>query len=126
MSVGHRKKLTDDPEGTPVATRTDFWQQVKETAFGVLQIRPAEMWGLTLIELIEMAEARSKEKVTHYEFAYRRTAWLAANLMNATGTLKQPVTVDLLLGIDSTEDSRPINEEDRTKAFRDLVEKFNQ
>ncbi|WP_155477177.1 hypothetical protein [Heliobacterium mobile] len=99
---------------------------MKETAFGVLQIRPAEMWGLTLIELIEMAEARSKEKVTHYEFAYRRTAWLAANLMNATGTLKQPVTVDLLLGIDSTEDSRPINEEDRTKAFRDLVEKFNQ
>ncbi|MTV51037.1 phage tail assembly chaperone [Heliobacillus mobilis] len=104
----------------------DFWKQVKETAFGVLKLRPTEMWGLTLMELIEMAEARNKETVTHYELSYRRTAWLAANLMNAAGTLKQPVTVDLLLGIDSTEDARPINEEDRTKAFRDLVEKFNQ
>ncbi|MCW2279110.1 phage tail assembly chaperone [Heliophilum fasciatum] len=102
----------------------EFWPQIKMIAFGVLSLRPHEMWAITLTELIEMADAYGKETVRRMESEYHRTAWLSANLMNTMGTLKRPVTVDMLLGREK-DDSEIQTSEDRKQAFQELLEKFN-
>lgn len=45
-----------------------------------------------------MTGAYYRQQAARLELDFERTAWLAANIMNASGNLKHPVTVERLLG----------------------------
>lgn len=92
-----------------------------------MKLKPADFWELTLTELSEMIEAHSKELQRQTEAEYYRTAWLAANLMNATGNYKQHITPDKLLGINArNKQARQITLEERDRAFDELLKKFDR
>jgi len=91
----------------------------------VFKLRPEEFWGLTLTELGDMIVAYSEEERRQDEADYYRTAWLASHLMNATGHYKQPITPDKLLGKKKPA-AQTMTKEDRDKAMKDLLAKFNK
>ncbi|WP_264672930.1 phage tail assembly chaperone [Heliophilum fasciatum] len=97
---------------------------MKKAAFRSLRITPDEFWNLTLDELLTMLEAVHEKERELQEAEYNRTAWLAANLMNASGNLKRPVTPDLLLG-KQTEYKR-IDREEQLQTLEKLQKQFNK
>lgn len=53
---------------------------------------------------------------------YERTAWLAANIMNASGNMKKPVSADDLLGRKKGANKAEFaSKEEREKAFAEFV-----
>ncbi len=103
------------------------WAEIKKLAFGPLRLKPAEFWALTMTELAEMAEAYAEHSRQKEEAAYHRTAWLAANLMNATGNYKQHITPEKLLGQKKAA-AQPlkITRAERERQFNELLKKFNK
>lgn len=72
-----------------------------------------------------MTEAYSKEEARRIEMDYERTAWLAANIMNASGNMKKLVTADDLLGRKKkANEQRFSSKEEREKALNELLKKF--
>lgn len=62
-------------------------------AYGLLALRPWEVGRCTPAELVAMLEAAREREDERVELI----AWHCANLMNASGNLKQPVSVASLL-----------------------------
>ena len=62
-------------------------------AYGLLELRPWEIGRCTPAELLAMLEAVQEREDARVELI----AWHCANLMNASGNLKQPVSVASLL-----------------------------
>ncbi|SFH22951.1 Phage tail assembly chaperone protein, TAC [Desulfotomaculum arcticum] len=102
------------------------WGELKMLAFGPLQLKPAEFWELTITEFAEMLEAYTEFKHQTEEATYHRTAWLAANLMNATGNYRTLITPEKLLGKTQTAAAKPITSEERDIQFQELLKKFNK
>jgi hypothetical protein len=75
-----------------------------------------------------MTHAYYKEQTSRLELDYERTAWLAANIMNASGNLKRPVTVDRLLGKkdNNRQYKRFRSAEERERELNKILEKFNK
>lgn len=73
-----------------------------------------------------MIEAVTKEEVRFWEMEYEKTAWLSSNIMNASGNLKKPIDVDMLLGRKkkAQENKYFKSAEERQKAFEELQKKF--
>lgn len=73
-------------------------------AYGMLDLTPHELRALTVTELQEMAQAK------HTFLAERDKGWrefiaaMVANLMNASGNMKEPIRPSDLLGQDRLEE----------------------
>ncbi|MBC9786295.1 phage tail assembly chaperone [Heliobacterium chlorum] len=103
-------------------TRSD-WTLLRQAAFGSLRITSIEFWQLTLAELLDMLEAVHENESKRQEAEYLRTAWLAANLMNATGNVKRPVTPDMLLGKEVA--AKRVPRTDQIRTLEELQREFN-
>lgn len=77
-------------------------------SYGLLRLRPWEIGRCTPAELAAMLEAAQEQEERTVELL----AWHCANLMNASGNLKQPVTVASLL-------NRPTLAMRKKKAMKD-------
>ena len=82
---------------------------------------------MTLTDIVEMVDAYIKDQTNTQELAYIRTAWLAANIMNSMGTLKRPVTVEILLGKKlSDPEKKTMTAEEQQQRLDELIKKFKK
>ena len=71
-------------------------------AYGLLGLTPWEFTRLTRTEFSQMAEARVDLLRADDERWMRRLAWVVMWVINSSGKLEQPITVDDLLGTRDT------------------------
>ena len=80
---------------------------------------PDELWSLTPVEAQLAIEAR----VEMQEQEWKRTAWATAHIMNATGRLKRPITLQRLLpGLYGKSKARRYTDEEWEEQKRQLEE----
>jgi hypothetical protein len=58
---------------------------VKQWGYGLLNLKPDELFLLTLPELFDMVNAKVVQQYTDQDKEYERTAWFTSLLMSATG-----------------------------------------
>ena len=74
-----------------------------------------------------MVDAYIKDQSYTHELDYIRTAWLAANIMNSMGTLKRPVTVEILLGKQLGDPQKKVmTADEQQQILEELINKFKQ
>ena len=78
-------------------------------AYGLLGLTPGAFAALTPRDFYEMVAAQQEERLFWRELA----AWVVAHLANASSNLKQPATMDTLLGPEWT--LRRIKQAERRK-----------
>lgn len=70
----------------------EFWDAIFLVGYGALELKPAELWALTPVELYHMMSGYRWRAERQYEML----AWHAANVMQPH--VKKRLSVPLLLG----------------------------
>jgi hypothetical protein len=95
-----------------------------------LGLKPSEFWSLTLVEYNELVDAFVYEQKRKFEETHHLLAWHAANVMNASGNLKKPVTVEKLIGGNKenrpTKQGRVMSREEQRRKLDELKKKFGR
>ena len=80
--------------GKKLTTGAEWWQRLYWYAFGPLQLRHADLWDITLGEILDLIDG-----YRYREYLETRRAMTAAALVaNASGNLKRQVRVEDLVG----------------------------
>lgn len=73
------------------------WDELQKLAYGSLGMKPNEFWELIPSEFLLMVDAFNEAEERKWDNYQHILAWHAANIMNAAGNLKRPVSIDQLL-----------------------------
>lgn len=112
---------------------------MKRQGYGLLGLKPDELFSLTLPEYSDMVNAKLSYEVVEEDRTYERTAWQTSLLMSATGNYGKK-------GIDpkklytrqydemgnplNTNESQgaftPIDKTEKDKKLNELMKKFNK
>lgn len=71
-------------------------KEIKKIGYGVLKLKPSELWILSARELLDMYEASSEITSEDFDIEMQRTSWFTSLLMNVSGNLKRRVKPDKL------------------------------
>lgn len=75
-----------------------------------------------------MLEAVDADEADKFELQQRLFAWQTAHLMNASGNMKNRITVEKLLGKSNDnkpEDANKVDRDEKNRKLQELKEKFN-
>lgn len=104
--------------------------------YGLLRLKPDELFSLTLVEFYDMVNARQAFTFVEDDREMERLAWQTSLLMNATGNYKKQIAPDKLYkrhyddyGNEVTTGHgayTPITPEDKEARWQELIGKFNR
>lgn len=81
---------------------------------------PEQFWGLTPVQFFLMVKAHGEEEARRIEALQMLLAWHAANVMNASGNLKRPISVEKLLGKQKKKQRSNLNPHTKRENFEKL------
>lgn len=99
---------------------------MQKFAYGTLGLKPGEFWELTPREFRLMADGFAEEEKRRFENLHHLLAWHAANVMNASGNLKRPVSVEKLLGKKSRKQGKTLTPEEQKAELERLKKLFGR
>jgi hypothetical protein len=112
---------------------------VKQNGYGLLGLKPDELFSLTLPEYYDMLHAKLTYNALQDDKEMERTAWFTSLLMSATGNygkkgiepkkLYERQMDEMGNPIKSTENHgafTPIDKEEKEKKLNELIAKFNK
>lgn len=112
---------------------------MKQYGYGLLGLKPDELFSLTLPEYLDMVNAKLTMKYVEEDKTYERTAWQTSLLMSATGNYgKKGIDPKKLYKRQYDEMGNPLNtnesqgaftpvdKEEKDNKLNELIRKFNK
>lgn len=85
-------------------------------------MKPDEFWNLIPSEFLLLVDSHNEAEEKKWESYQQILAWHAANIMNASGNLKRPVSVEKLIG--KKKKTKKMDKEIQKKKLDELKKTF--